>query len=99
MPRPRLEDWSGSDCPPTRQAMVELQAQGPERDQSWTQPMDGPSLKLGRKTPESDWACPWDTRISRFHATLTWKDGKLRVQRNPSALNPIYCRGQASDDF
>jgi adenylate cyclase len=79
--------------------MVELQAQGPERDQTWSQPMNGPSHKLGRKSPESDWACPWDARISRFHATLTWQDGKLRVQRNPSALNPVYCRGQASDDF
>jgi adenylate cyclase len=79
--------------------MVELQAQGPEHDQAWTQPLNGPTLKLGRKAPESDWACPWDSRISRFHATLTWRDGKLRVQRNPSALNPVYCRGQACDDF
>jgi adenylate cyclase len=79
--------------------MVELHAQGPESDQNWTQPINGPLLKLGRKTPESDWACPWDTRISRFHATLTWQGGKLRVQRNPSALNPIYLQGQAKDDF
>jgi adenylate cyclase len=79
--------------------MPELLAEGPEPSNQWKYTLTGQAVKLGRKAPESDWTCPWDGRISRFHATLAWREGKLRVQREPKSTNPIYWRGQVSDDF
>jgi len=82
--------------------MAELVAEGSDPKnprQTWKYQLTALPIKLGRKAPESDWACDWDARISRFHATLTWREGRLFVQRNSSALNPIYCRGQIVDSF
>ena len=79
--------------------MPELLAEGPDPRFHWKYPLTAQAIKLGRKSPESDWACPWDAKISRFHATLTWRNGKLHVQRKEGSLNPIYWRGQVADDF
>jgi adenylate cyclase len=79
--------------------VIELLAQGPEPDDTWTTPLTDAPIRLGRRAPESTFNCPWDAHISRFHATLTWSDRKLHVQRNQSAVNPIFYRGKVNNDF
>jgi adenylate cyclase len=42
---------------------------------------------------------PWDEQISRRHAELCWRNGKLQVRRLPQARNPLFVRGQMLDTF
>ena len=42
---------------------------------------------------------PWDRKISRVHARLSWHEGRLHVHRDQRSLNPIFYQGQARDDF
>jgi adenylate cyclase len=60
---------------------------------------DTEAVKLGRETSKAEWVAPWDPQISRWHATLTWRGGRLEVQRAPNSRNPIFVNGQALDHF
>jgi adenylate cyclase len=65
----------------------------------WRRTLPEGSLTLGRKGELSTWDVPWDRQISGLHATLTWKEGKLEVRKEPRAVNRIYFRGNPSDEF
>jgi adenylate cyclase len=65
----------------------------------WRRTLSEGTLTLGRKGELSTWDVPWDRQISGLHATLTWKDGKLEVRKEPRAINRIYFRGNPLDEF
>lgn len=50
---------------------------------------------LGRGT--TGFAVDWDDRISRRHAELVLRDGRLHVRRLPETRNPIFLRGQEAE--
>ncbi len=79
--------------------MPDLVALGAEPEHRWQRTLpDGP-VTLGRTAGKCTWDVPWDRQISGLHATLTWQDGRLTVQRHPAARNQVFFRGQALDDF
>src|SRR4051794_11551994 len=78
--------------------MADLIAQGKNTQQRWRRPLpEGQTVVLGR-TGET-WAVPWDEQISRRHAELTCRKGRLQVRRLPTARNPIFVRGQPTEAF
>ncbi|MFN7845563.1 MAG: adenylate/guanylate cyclase domain-containing protein [Pirellula sp.] len=83
--------------------MPDLIAQGPSITDRWRRSLpsaDGNSiatLVLGRSS--SGWSVPWDDRISRNHAQLTWNGIKLTVHRMIDSRNPIFFKGLRRDDF
>jgi adenylate cyclase len=78
--------------------MAELIAQGPEPQQFWQRPLpEGATVSLGRG--QSDWDAPWERALSRRHAELTWRNGRLHVYRLPRARNPIFHRGDDAETF
>jgi adenylate cyclase len=81
-----------------RKAMADLIAQGLTSQQRWRRTLpEGQPVLLGRTA--GDWAVPWDEQISRRHAELCWRNGRLQVRRLPTARNPIFVGGQALDAF
>lgn len=72
--------------------MADLIAEGMLPQQRWRRalPVDQPII-LGRNP--GTWAVPWDDRISRRHAELRWRDGRLEVRKIPAAMNPVFVRG------
>ncbi len=78
--------------------MAVLIAQGRRAEDRWRQslPPEQP-LVLGREA--GSWSVPWDLHVSRRHATLTWRDGRLEVQRLPTGRNPIYVQGKETASF
>jgi adenylate cyclase len=79
--------------------MADLVVRGPGPDDRWSRPLPATPVKLGRETSRSEWVAPWDPQISKWHATLTWRGGRLEVQRAPRSRNPIFVNGQALDHF
>jgi adenylate cyclase len=78
--------------------MADLIAQGMSTQQRWRRTLpEGKPVLLGRTG--GVWAVPWDDQISRRHAELCWRGGRLLVRREPTARNPIFVRGQAVDTF
>jgi adenylate cyclase len=78
--------------------MADLIAQGLSPQQRWRRTLPaGKAVLLGRTA--EPWAVPWDEQISRRHAELCWRDGKLQVRRLPTARNPLFVRGQTRDAF
>ncbi len=78
--------------------MADLIAQGPERRDRWRRRLaPDTTIRLGRAL--DTWAVPWDTRISRYHARLTWQDGVLQVEAEPDCTNPLFFGGQPSREF
>ena len=82
--------------------MPDLIAQGPTPSDRWRRPL--PKEGLGPKTvilgrTASGWAVPWDDRISRNHASLTWNGARLEVTRHIDARNPIFHKGLRHDAF
>ncbi len=76
--------------------MTHLIAQGTEASQRWrTELVAGVRLTLGRGAV--DLSVPWDDRISREHAELIWREGRLELRRRPSARNPIFFEGREVD--
>jgi adenylate cyclase len=59
-------------------------------------------VTLGSSSKHSQWAVPWDSQISKLHATLTWRADGLLVQRRllpTPTVNKIFHRGQPADEF
>lgn len=78
--------------------MADLVAKGWAPEQLWRRALpEGAPIILGREAP--GWSVPWDRSVSREHAELSWRDGRLRVRRLPAALNPIYFRGDEASSF
>src|SRR5947209_3632503 len=78
--------------------MADLIAQGLTTHQRWRRTLpEGQPVILGRTA--GTWAVPWDEQISRRHAEVTWRSGRLKVRRLPTARNPIFLRGQTTDEF
>jgi adenylate cyclase len=79
-------------------ALADLIAQGKDEPNRWRRTLpEGEPLVLGREA--GTWAVPWDPQISRKHAELSWRRGRLEVRRLPTGRNPIYLRGQETDRF
>lgn len=66
----------------------------------WRRKLPDTPILLGRHpgTPDG-WATEWDNFISRQHANLRWADGKLTVQKRPTAGNPVFYKGVPTDEF
>ncbi len=79
--------------------MADLVAQGPEQTQQWRRTLRPVTVRLGRSPGVSEWAVPWDPKISRLHATLTWHNGQLHVHRLPNSRNRIFHQGESKEDF
>ena len=73
-------------------AVAELVAHGPTGETFRQRFVEGQVTRLGR-APDIGWAISWDREISREHADLCWKDGKLTVICRPTASNLIRLRG------
>ena len=78
--------------PKPKIAVAELVAHGPAGQTFRQQFVEGEVTRLGR-APASGWAIGWDRGISRDHADLCWKDGKLTVVCRATATNSIKVRG------
>ena len=74
-------------------------SRGEEPQHQWLHELPPETVTLGSRPTESTWVVPWDKFISRVHATLTWREGKLFVRRYPRASNKIFFRGEALDEF
>src|SRR5262245_22960163 len=80
--------------------MPDLVAQSEDSKRTWRKPRPaGRPVTLGRKPGMSEWVAEWDPQISRWHATLEWKNGALTVKRNPEATNQIFFQGNPKDEF
>lgn len=78
--------------------MADLIAQGPERRERWRRHLaPNTTIRLGRAA--DTWAVPWDNRISRYHARLTWADGLLQVEAEPGSTNPLFFGGEPTRQF
>ena len=72
--------------------LAELIVQGPAGEELRQQLVEGRTVRIGR-SPTDGWAIGWDRTISREHADLCWKDGKLTVACLENAGNPIKLKG------
>ena len=75
-----------------KRGVAELVVKGPAGQTFRQQFVEGQVTRLGR-APASGWAVSWDRSISREHADLCWKNGKLTVTCLPTAANPVRLRG------
>ncbi len=58
----------------------------------------GETIRLGR-APRSGWEIPWELKISREHADLTWNDGRLSVRVLDAARNGCIYGGTSTRSF
>jgi adenylate cyclase len=72
--------------------LAELVVLGPAGEEFRKQLVEGRTVRIGR-APSDGWAIGWDRMISREHADLTWKDGRLTVACLENAGNPIKLKG------
>ena len=79
--------------------MAELEAKNEQGGYGWRKPLPAEPFILGRHPDDKNWATEWDNFISRRHATLNYKEGKLHVQKLSSAGNPIFFNNVPVDDF
>jgi adenylate cyclase len=78
--------------------VADLIAQGLEAQQRWRRGLrTGELCVIGRDS--GHWSVPWDDRISRQHAEVTWTKGRLRVRQVPTARNPIFAWGRELTSF
>jgi adenylate cyclase len=78
--------------------VADLIAQGIEDQQRWRRTLRaGEHFTLGRDS--GHWSVPWDDRISRQHAEVSWTNGRLRVRQVPAARNPIFVWGRELTSF
>ena len=77
---------------------VELVAHGVRAEDRWRRRLAaGEPVVLGRDA--GTWQVPWERFLSRRHAELCWRDGRLTVTALPEARNPIFVRGQPAGSF
>jgi adenylate cyclase len=78
--------------------MPDLVAQGGDATHRWRRTLqEGHRYILGRAA--GTWSVPWDSQISRRHAEVSWRDGRLLVEKLPESQNPIFVRGRQRDSF
>jgi adenylate cyclase len=78
--------------------MAKLIATGLVSGKEWENPLpENECLILGRDT--EPWAVPWDPFISRRHAELIWRNGRLEVRRLANVRNPIFCGGEEANQL
>jgi adenylate cyclase len=78
--------------------MPDLIAQGAEPTHRWRRPVEeGHRYILGRAA--GTWSTPWDPQISRRHAEISWREGRLQVEMLPESQNPIFVRGRQRTSF
>ncbi|MEN6458146.1 MAG: adenylate/guanylate cyclase domain-containing protein [Thermoguttaceae bacterium] len=78
--------------------MPDLIAQGVDAQHRWRRTLiAGEPVVLGRLV--SGWAVPWDSQVSRRHASLLWTGERLEVAKLPDARNPLFLRGAPTDRF
>jgi adenylate cyclase len=78
--------------------VADLIAQGRDPQQRWRRSLPpGTWLVLGRSA--GTWAVPWDDHISRKHAEMAWRDGRLSVRQIETARNPIEYKGEELKAF
>lgn len=80
--------------------MPDLIAQGPTPSDRWRRSLNSDAktpIVLGRTSP--GWSVPWDDRISRNHARLTWNGQRLEISRLIDSRNPVFYKGLRRDDF
>ena len=78
--------------------MADLIAQGPQRRDRWRRRL-GPDITVRLGRAHDTWAVPWDNRISRYHAQMTWAESSLRVEAEPGCTNPLFFGGAPTDHF
>ena len=71
-----------------QRGVAELMINGPDGQTLRQQLVEGQILRLGR-APVKGLAITWDRAISREHADVCWKEGKLSVTCLPNASNAI----------
>src|SRR5579864_6003889 len=79
--------------------MPKLVAIGTDPRNYWERELESRQVTLGRTPTDSDWDTPWDNLISRRHAILTWREGKLNVRKDPRAINQIFVSGKPLEEF
>jgi adenylate cyclase len=72
--------------------MAELVASG-KGGAGWRRVLSDQAVTLGRLPEKCDWPASWDGQISRLHATIHWRNGKLYVRRLPDGKNAVWFRG------
>ncbi len=82
--------------------MPDLIAQGPTSEDRWRrempEPASGIEVMIGRSG--TDWNVPWDSMISRSHVRLSpLSQDRVEVHCLTTARNPVFHRGQKSDNF
>lgn len=78
--------------------MADLIAQGPDPQQRWRRSLSaGQPFVLGREA--APWSVGWDDQVSRRHVELCWSQGRLRVHKLDTGLNPVFVRGQEVTQF
>jgi adenylate cyclase len=78
--------------------MADLIAQGPRADENWRRPLPAGQAVLIGRDPDT-WPVPWEPFLSRRHAELTWRNGRLKVRKTATAANPVFHNGQPADAF
>jgi adenylate cyclase len=79
--------------------MADLIAQGTSAQQRWRRPLPEARVVVLGRSPDTWAPVPWDEQVSRRHAELCWRGGRLQVRRLPEARNPLYVRGEAQEAF
>ncbi len=78
--------------------MPDLIAQGADAKDRWRRTLvEGHTYILGRAA--GTWSTPWDQQISRRHAEICWRNGRLEVTVLPEARNPVFVRGRQRQSF
>lgn len=78
--------------------MPDLIAQGMESQHRWRRTLEEGHVYVIGRAP-GVWETAWDPHISRRHAEVCWRDGRLHVRLLPDARNPIFVHGRARDEF
>jgi adenylate cyclase len=79
--------------------MAELEARNEQGGYGWRKPLPPEPFILGRHPDDRNWATEWDNFVSRKHATLHYREGKLHVQKVPTAGNPIFFNNVPIEEF
>jgi adenylate cyclase len=79
--------------------MAELEARNEQGGYGWRKTLPTDPFVLGRHPDDRNWATEWDNFISRKHATLHYRDGRLHIQKLPTAGNPIFYNNLPAEEF